>query len=91
MYDYRREPAPGQVVALIVEEFFSFMATRPSYMEDSDGKVWLLFLTKHFIYEFQFVSEQERSFQSILFQNCKQHSFSLSGNQQSDCGCFWPC
>ncbi|ELU01451.1 hypothetical protein CAPTEDRAFT_186844 [Capitella teleta] len=34
----RREPAPGHIVALLVEEFFTFMSTRPSYMEDLKPK-----------------------------------------------------
>ncbi len=35
----RREPAGNSIVALLVEEFFSFLQSRPAYMVDSGSEV----------------------------------------------------
>ena len=32
MDDFRREPAPPKIVALLVEEYLSFMVSRPGFM-----------------------------------------------------------
>ncbi|KAK7499097.1 hypothetical protein BaRGS_00009644 [Batillaria attramentaria] len=34
----RREPAPGKIVALMVEEFLTFMDTRPGFMQDTGSE-----------------------------------------------------
>lgn len=36
---YRKEPPSGRVVALLVEEFETFMKQRPGFVEDSGSDV----------------------------------------------------
>lgn len=36
---YRKEPPSGRVVALLVEEFETFMKQRPGFVEDSGSEV----------------------------------------------------
>ena len=36
---FRREPPPGRVVALIVEEYITFLGSRPGFIIDSGSDV----------------------------------------------------
>ena len=36
---FRREPAPNHVVALLVEEYLTFVTSRPGYVVDSGSDV----------------------------------------------------
>lgn len=46
---YRKEPPSGRVVALLVEEFETFMKQRPGFVEDSGSEVKKKKIVQEFI------------------------------------------
>ena len=52
----RREPAPGKLVALLVEEYITFIEGRPGYMVDSGSEVNIQVVHQHLWLPYNYIT-----------------------------------